>query len=70
VLKVESLARIRNSDIYQIIVPVHVHGKHGLQAMLYSLIPTLNNLSLLKEENTPIAMNTNSFPEIVNFLGV
>jgi hypothetical protein len=26
----------------------------------------LNNSYLLKEENTPIAMNTNSFPEIVN----
>jgi hypothetical protein len=31
---------------------------------------SLSNLCLLKEENTPIAMNTNSFPEIVNFLGV
>jgi hypothetical protein len=28
---------------------------------------SLNNLCLLKEENTPVAMNTNSFPEIVNF---
>jgi hypothetical protein len=31
---------------------------------------SLNNLCLLKEEKTPIAMSTNSFPEIVNFLGV
>jgi hypothetical protein len=31
---------------------------------------SLSNLCLLKEENTPIAMNTSSFPEIVNFLGV
>jgi hypothetical protein len=31
---------------------------------------SLNNLCLLKEENMPVARNTNSFPEIVNFLGV
>jgi hypothetical protein len=31
---------------------------------------SLNNLCLLKEEMTPVAMRTNSFPEIVNFLGV
>jgi hypothetical protein len=31
---------------------------------------SLNNLCLLKEEKTPVAMSTNSFPETVNFLGV
>jgi hypothetical protein len=45
----------------------------------FTWIIFINNLCLLKEENTPIhggvhswpiAMNTNSFPEIVNFLGL
>jgi hypothetical protein len=29
---------------------------------------SLKELCLLKEENTPIAMSTNSFPQIVNFM--
>jgi hypothetical protein len=31
---------------------------------------TLKKIRLLKEENTSIAMNTNSFPQIINFIGV
>jgi hypothetical protein len=31
---------------------------------------SLKELCLLKEENTPIAMSTNSFPQIVNLISV
>jgi hypothetical protein len=30
----------------------------------------LDNSCLLKEEKTPVAISTNSFPKIVNFLSV
>jgi hypothetical protein len=47
--------------------------KPALPSAPYYIIDMLRKLiiiNILKEEKTPIAMSTNSFPDIVNFLGV
>jgi hypothetical protein len=49
---------------------VYTPKAHPKNSWNFHVNLTLIELCLLKEENTPIAMSTNSFPQIVNFISV